>query len=233
MIKKLFAIAVCALLSSCDDEEIGYSKDVNQETIFTDYHISYTESSPGAAAIATFRFAGQHGTTLVLSEPSYVSLNGDKLEVDSSQWQGAHYATEIMAQTFTNNHHFVFADINGKTYDAEFRIDLPVISQVTLAADSGLYLSLHHISPGDSLMLNIRDSSSVTEDVHREVVLQKNTINVPDHELQSLSEGPIRVDVYLIRRLPLTEGTKEGGRIIQEFEFKERQLLLKHKKIIA
>jgi hypothetical protein len=66
-IKSLFLSMLVIILVSCASNEIGESKDVNQDKIYQDFSIQYDEETEKATIQSQFRFAGQDGTTLVLS----------------------------------------------------------------------------------------------------------------------------------------------------------------------
>src|ERR1051326_7045639 len=78
-------------LVACNDVEIGKAKDVDPESIYYDYKISGEEGRDYAIVKLQYRFGGPNGTTLVLDEPSKVTLDGVVLKVDSAKYSGAYY----------------------------------------------------------------------------------------------------------------------------------------------
>lgn len=63
---KIFIVAlVFVFIHSCASNEIGHSKDVNQDEINQGYFIEYDEATDKTEITAFFRFAGANGTTLI------------------------------------------------------------------------------------------------------------------------------------------------------------------------
>src|SRR4026208_282257 len=87
-----FSILVSILiLTACNSNEIGSSKDVNPETIYFDYKLWGEEGNDDITLMLQYRYGGKNGTTLVLGEPSKVELDGELIPADSSNMTGAFY----------------------------------------------------------------------------------------------------------------------------------------------
>ena len=85
----LLFLSSIILFSSCDSNEIGFSKDVNPQTIYFDYKVWGEEEKDDIIVLLQYRFGGANGTTLVLQEPSKAELDGELIRTDSSRMTGA------------------------------------------------------------------------------------------------------------------------------------------------
>src|SRR5262245_57527079 len=101
---------------SCTSNEIGNAKDVNPDAIFFDYRIWGEEKDENMTVYLQYRMGGKNGTTLVLTEPAKVMLDGKQIEVDSANLSGAFYEVEIPVKKFEGKHEIVFTDLNKKEY---------------------------------------------------------------------------------------------------------------------
>ncbi len=221
MQKLQLCAAIIILCASCNTEEIGFSKDVNPESIYTSYEITVKENALVAECSAKFRFAGPKGTTLVLSEPSSVSLNGNLLKVDSSATQGAFYAAVVpLAST---SHQFVFTGTEGATYNTQFQVTAPLIQQVVMNDASGeMEITFQNIQAGDSLVLSVSDTSDHNTDVEERALLTDNRFVLSSNVINDLTNGPLKINMQIFRTLGLKECPKEGGQMMQRFIFRQR-----------
>lgn len=226
--KSLLPAIICLLLFGCSSNEIGNSKDVNPETVYTAYNISYTEGDESARFLAQFRFAGKNGTTLVLTSPSTVKFDGVTIPVDSSRIDGAFYRLEKPFGTFEGKHNFVFTDINGREYPQPFTFK-PVrltthIPGKTNAAD--MSLAFEGLADGTPLHVEITDTSSATEDIRRVDTIKNGGILITAADFARLKTGPVNLNFYVDLDLPLENPTKEGGRLNQYYRFNQRSTML-------
>lgn len=117
----LMFIATIAF-ASCQSNETGNSKDVAQDQIYRHYEINFSEADYSATVDAGFRFAGDKGTTLVLSAPSKITANNVELVEKTMLLGGAYYgepypikcADKKVVITYTDNKENVLTE----TYEA-------------------------------------------------------------------------------------------------------------------
>lgn len=207
----LFTLLALTVFSACSSNEIGESKDVNQDKIYLQYYISHTEGAHDVDVKCTFRFAGQNGTTLVLSPGSSVELDGEKMKADSGFTSGAYYKIRKPIGSFYGNHTIRFTDINGRKFENSFNFD-PVSLNIPPEADrkkdlrityrTGVvgrddYFDVHHVDTAGYFRysLPVKDSAIV----------------IPAKDLLAVKGDVLEFDCSLVRDVMLQQRTPEGG----------------------
>jgi len=207
------------IFSSCSSSEIGESKDVNQETIYQAYHVTHTEGNELVELTAQFRFAGDNGTTLVLSKPGSISFDDRIISVDSSEFEGAFYKTSYAVNKFYGKHHLIFKDINGKKFDNEFNFDPFKLVDVPATAykNQPLQIRFETTALGENDYIEVQSIN--TDSSFSAVHLAGNTnhfISIPAKELQRQKSSSVSLVISLLKRVALKQPTKEGGEILIE-----------------
>ena len=224
-----FLLPAVLLLAACNSNEIANSKDVNPETVYMEYTVSYSAALDSVSCRAQYRFGGINGTTLVLNPPSKLELDGHVLTVDSAEYTGAFYARNIAASQFAGNHKWKFTSIDGKTYTTAFSFG-PVVCKTELPAVIGkndIDFEITGTSPRDSITIEISDTASGTPDIRRRQLITDSKLTVTVAELKQLTNGPLAISIYRNEDLPLTNATREGGHIVFNYEIKQYQVILK------
>jgi hypothetical protein len=223
--------ALCGLilaLGACSSNEIGNSRDVAPETVYQQYHIRYNESDAKVELRAQFRFGGSNGTTLVLNSPSGISLDGQAIKVDSSDYGGAFYNVDRPASQFVGSHHFVFTDINGKKYDNGFSFLPAKLASVPTTASRQQPLTLvfdgSSLQPGDRIDVSSSATDS-TFSISHEVVANQYQVEIPAAQLARQKGEKLMLDISVERNIPLQQLTKEGG----EMEYRQQLKTVKLK----
>lgn len=226
----LFPILV---VTACSSGEIGNSRDVNPETIYIAYNISYSENSTQVGCMAQFRFAGEDGTTLVLNDPSSVSLDNKEIVVDSNtNYSGAYYLVNADQANFSGTHTWRYTDAKGKTYTQQFdfipfKLDEEIPSSIT--SDKDLIIKLSGLKEGSDLHCIVSDTSFSSDDIDRSFKINHGTIVIPSTLLQKLSEGPADVIVSSNYTKPLDQSTPEGGVLNYDYSLLPRSIILTKK----
>jgi hypothetical protein len=210
----IFAIAF--LLASCSSNEIGLSKDVNQETIYQEYRLEYGAQEKEALLFAQFRFAGENGTTLVLTAPAQLEYNGSVLKVDSNGFSGAYYSSAVPLKKVIGLHTLVFTDGEKRKYTNSFTIDSfsvgPVPATVSKYAPALLPFKAPALHGEDYIELNSEGTDS-SFSVKYTVNEKGNYITIPVSELQRQKGNELLLVPTLYRKFKLQQQTKEGGEI--------------------
>jgi len=223
------AALVIVSMASCEDVEIGNSKDVNPDAIFMQYDINGEEGGEGHF-MARFRFAGAKGTTLVLNDSSHFSFDGKQIVVDTTSGSlGAYYGLPITAGDAV--HTADFTDSRGKLYSNKIQFKpfslLNNLQEPIGGAD--LNLSFKGLSDGDKIMLAISDTSSLENfrDIDTTITVKNNRIIIPQKQLQNLSPGPITIDVSKEEKTSLQNKTPEGGELTTSYRLQRKDATLK------
>lgn len=216
---KLFSVVIVSVLlltiSSCTSNEIGNSKDVNPETIWFDYRIWGQEGTDEVTVKLQYRFAGETGTTLVLTEPSKVELDGRVVPVDSSKYAGAYYEIQEPVDSFKGKHTIVFTDVNKKQYKEEFHFH-PMALRSKIPASltrSDLVFELDGLEPVDYVRVLLSDTSSKSEGINRVDTVKNGRLHLSKSQLGSLVNGPITLELIRESEKPVKSSTAEGGKI--------------------
>ncbi len=225
----LVSIITLSIISSCTTEEIANSKDVNPETIFTTYSINYNEKNNKVDTRAQFRFGGAAGTTLVLDSASSVSLDGIKLNVDSTKSSGAYYDNSFATSSFIGKHNYVFTANNGKSYSNGFSfVPLKLTSKIPKTISGDVVLSFTGIEDGKSVMLEVSDTVSSTPGFDTSLTVQNGKATLKGGSLRELANGLIKLDMHTETKTNLKETTAEGGIMITRNILYTREATLKH-----
>jgi len=212
----LVAFIATAMISSCASNEIGQSRDVNQETIYQQYDISYSESDNKTEVVAQFRFAGVNGTTLVLNEPSKFECDGKTPGVDSSDFTGAFYKQEITGANATGAHSLAFTDISRKKFDNSFTIENFRLTDVPAAISKSAPVLIRFealpLKGSDHIELSAggTDSSFTVNHVATD---SGNVLVIPVEQLKRQKGKELSLSATLYRNIELKEQAREGGLI--------------------
>lgn len=225
------ATAVIVLLNACASNEIGNSKDVNQATIYQQYSLAYSEDLQMVQLRAQFRFAGESGTTLILSNPSQVTFDGKKLAVDSSEIFGAYYETNFPAKDFYGSHQFSYRDINKQVLNNNFNFDVFKLLNVPDIAYKNQPLQIAFEAPALGSDDYLELSSTQADSSFSFTLTAKDNQNfflLPVSALQRQLSSPLHFSVSLYRKMPLSDNTKEGGELLMEYHLKTVAIVLEN-----
>jgi len=229
MVKAFSIIFLLSIFSfSCTSNEIGNSKDVNPESIYFDYKVRGDERDSSVTLYLQYRMGGPNGTTLILDTPATVKLDSEVIPVDSARLSGAYYEIQKPSQSFAGKHSIVFTDVNNKQYEQEFiyqpftlKTKIPaIVNRGDLAFDfSGL-------ANEDYIRVILTDTSFTSRDIHEIDTVKNDRLIVTADKLKNLTDGPITLQFYKETEKPITNGTKEGGKISISYGL-QREFVLK------
>ncbi len=214
-------------LFACNSSEIGESKDVNQDKIYMDYHIAYTEGDDQVALNFQYRFAGAAGTTLVLNNPSQVILDGEILKVDSSKYGGAFYTVNKNHHTFLGKHNIQFTDINGKHFENSFEFAPFTLVNLPATADRNKDLivsfNINGLNAADDIEINSVDTDS---SFHYHQSGTNISATIPALDLKRQKNADVSFEATIYRKIPLTQTTAEGGTLQLTYRLKPVKIKL-------
>lgn len=234
--RKYFSIlSIIILVVSCSSGEIGNSKDVNPQTIYMAYSVTYTEGEENVECLAQFRFAGEDGTTLVLNNPSSVMLDNKPIVVDSNETApGAYYVIKMNPAVFAGTHDWVYKDAQGKTYKETFKFTPFKLAEAipqTISANENLLIKFSGLEEGTNIYCNISDTGVSTNDIAETLVVKDNSISIPASLLNTLDAGPVIISISDTYKNSLKESTPEGGVINYYYGLKTMDATLVKKRV--
>lgn len=217
-------------LYSCVSGEIADSKDVAQSQIYTKYYISMEEGQKNALVEVVFRFGGSKGTSLILTEPSKVSVNGKKLN-GTERFLTGYYYSELLRQPDDYQYVFDFQDYEGKTYTNHFKlypVSFKKIPEFNKNMSTLIELNGPPLVKNEKLELVITDTSGkeckITNSVEGSL-----SIMVKPEDIKEFNDGDCKV--YIIREISAKpENCPEiGGIYSGTFKSKIRNSKIKSK----
>jgi hypothetical protein len=217
-----------ALFTACTSNEIGESRDVAQDKIYQSHSIRYTEGDPTAETYSQFRFAGLNGTTLVLSSPSQLQLDGEKINVDSSEYGGAYYKTTQPVAGFFGKHSFTFTTTDNKTYNNSFSFDAFKLVNVPATASKKQGLLLPFETPvlkGDDYISVRTVNSDSSFDISHNYA-DGNAVKIPADYLKKQTGRELTLEASITRKIPLQQATSEGGTLQIHYTLKPVKIAL-------
>jgi len=219
---------VSIVFTACNSNEIGNMKDVNPESIYFDYQVSGEEGNDFATVMLQYRFAGPHGTTLVLEDPSRVELDGTQIKGDSSKMSGAFYEMQVPVPRLTGQHEIVFTDINKKQYKETFDFS-PITFKAAIPTEinrGDLVFELNGLKNIDYVRVLLTDTSFHSEGINRVDTVKNGRVLISRQDLELLVNGPIQLDLIRENEKEVKNGTREGGMISVTYSLK-REFVLK------
>ena len=228
-ISSTLILASILFLFSCTSNEIGDSKDVNPDAVFFDYTVLADEDGQDVTVNLQYRMGGKNGTTLVLTEPSKVMVDGEQLKLDSAKITGAFYETQKPLSSFAGKHTISFTDLNKKEYTEEFEFTpFTLEPNVPAVLERGdLVFTFKGLEPVDVLSVTLSDTSFQSADIMNDTDTVRNgRLVIASHRLSTLVNGPINLQLYKEVDKPVKNGTKEGGILHMRYGLK-RQFELK------
>ncbi len=227
-IKSVLAIVAVSFISSCASNEIGHSKDVNQDEINQGYSIYYNQVNKAAEITAFFRFAGPNGTTLILDKPSTVNLNGEELNLVESDSRGAYYSKVFEDVIPDREYELVFSDINGEIYTNRVKWKNIKVDSVPLSIESNHDdLIIKFDSDPDNrfeeVEVSISDAEQTVTEIFKNVVMKRVVIKAD--KLKPL-HGKAEVSIKRYGYHHLKQQAHAGGYFNTQYELKPFEITI-------
>lgn len=215
-------------LISCTDNDTRYGKYVDPDAIFFDYKIKGEEKDSLITVYLQFRRGGPNGSTIMLSGPANVELDGEIIPIDSAKLTGAFYEIQKPAKGFAGKHTILFTDFNKKEYEQEF-VYRPFTLKTKIpdtVRRGNLTFEFNGLESEDYIRVSLVDTSFRNRDINEIDTVKNGKLIVSAEKLKNLVDGPITVLLYKDVERPVQKSTKAGGRIsvtygfTREFELK-------------
>jgi hypothetical protein len=133
------SLSIAAILAACSNAT-GNSHEADQTNIFGDYSVVQKGSEDSVKLFTWFRYAGQTGTTLRLTDGSEISANEQRMNLveGSSQtlnFTGSYYTQSLNASLLANEYSFEWKRNDGKVF--RNTIPAPKKIEAVLMLDDG------------------------------------------------------------------------------------------------
>jgi hypothetical protein len=209
----LLILCTVLIFTSCTSTEVADSKDVSQEQIYQKYYATWDASSNETSIETVFRFGGAKGTSLTLSEPSTIHVNGKEMNGQNKFLRGYIYSFNNMSFS-TEELEFAFTTTENKRYKNSYNIKSVSLADVpdSFYQQSDLYFSIEGDALGSNEMfiLEIKDSKGA-EAVFSTDVVGTDRIYVEAEALKELSPGAVNIQIYRQFEADLEDAPEIGG----------------------
>jgi hypothetical protein len=220
----LYSISLLTLiiLSGCYSSEIAQSKDVNQEQIHQAYYINVDEETGSYRAEAVYRFGGNKGTTLILSSPASIRLNGDTMSGISDPIRGYYYVKNIFS-TDTNSFKFEYTNTQGKicknavSFGRIKLIELP--DSFSKARKLKIKWEGEPVMSNESVYLIITAQENTSTRISTDLKGDRKIIVTPE-QMAGLKAGNGTIQIVREVEKALDKGTELGGLMNAEYSSK-------------
>lgn len=215
------------LFSACASTDSSNSDNVKQDEVWQNYWVEYNEVGNEFKGGATFRFGGKTGTTLLLTAPSNVTLNGKALSSSSGVLiegviGGTHYSTE--GTGFKPEYTFVYTNNEGKLFTNSIGIEKCNVEEVPDVLDATkTNIFVFKSAPeaaGEHLEVEVRNDKNNWVVIDNPVV-NGNTVSIDGAVLAELGNGPVSVLFRKQKGNSLKEAGHLGGAIAITYNSKQ------------
>ncbi len=217
------------VFSSCASSEIADSGDVNQAKIHQQYSVSYDANNNGSYKIeAQFRFGGNKGTTLRLTEPSKVFVNGIEMNEESNVLQGCFYTLKINEG---NTFNFKFIDTDEKEFSNKCKVlkaEPKPITNINTSIDYKIKWIGMPLTNNETIICIIEDNDGNSVSSNSDII-GSDYIQINSEDLTNLIEGSGELYLKRTSTIDAKETGDEGGKIYTEYISKKHTIKIKSK----
>lgn len=219
----LLLLIVTAGLVSCEKE---ISSKVDQDKIWANYELVYNKSEDATLARATFHFSSINGTKLKLSEPSYVTVDGNEMPWDSDN---GYYESSFSG--LKSDATFYWEDIDGLGFTNSIEVHdiaFPATINELHYSDSVSYFAWDGLAvdSSETIGLTIDGSGSTDARIFSVSEFGATQITIDSITLSQIDSGMVSLVLNRRFRPELLEGTTRGGQITGRYLTDTMQVLL-------
>ncbi len=226
--KRITASALFFLfLAACQSNEIGHSRDVNQDEICQSYLINYDAAKDKTEITAFFRFAGPNGTTLILDSTSNITLDGEPLSEVQDNSMGCYYHKSVTGKLADKEYVFAFTDLNNKKFENKLNFTNIQIEPLTDTLYRGDGLTIHFTDKpegrNENMTVEITDDSTTVSQTWQNVYFER--IKFPKEKLDKL-HGAAFITIKREGLFNLKQHTHAGGAFYTQYELAPKKIVL-------
>ena len=216
-------VALLVIVGACDNNgKRRVNEIVNPDSLYFDYKIWGDEESGIITLNLQYRLGGSEGTPVKISAPGKVTLDGYRIEPDSSKMNGVYYEVNIPLRDFEGPHEIIYTDAKGREYKEGF--EFPLISlkrelPKSLVRDD-LNFELAGLDTLDFVRIIFTDTSFYGRGIDRVDTVRNGLVRINQAALNSLKNGPVYLEFYKEEEWPLKETLPPGGRFTLSYAVK-------------
>lgn len=217
---KLALIGSTLLLSACWSNDTIESKHVSAEEVFQ--NLSISEDSDGKVyARAVYRVGGPTGTTVLLSEPGKIRVNGTRLGYSEILFGGAQYSGDIKADN--RGYDFVLTEYSGeqRSWHIPRVRAVPQHDSIVISLSRGGRIPmLVNDMKGDNITVEISQ-----HDTSAQIESRANLVRLQPSELKAFKPGKAEIRFSGGRSGKVTYKDHIGGNWHSSFNSPARRLI--------
>ena len=227
MQKKNIFLIVLLFALACTNEDKKVVVEQSNDT-YLEYTISGEEDLNFVTCLVHFFEDGSKRESFELEPPSTITLDGEALVADSTEYTGTYYEIMKPLESFSGQHTLLFADGDKEQHKETFAYT-PFKLSNTLNEQIGkkdLLLEIEGLKNGDVVRTILLDASFDSNGIDEKDTVTNNKIIIPLKKLQTLENGPVMLQLIKEEERDLTNGFKKVGHILITYSLK-RELELK------
>lgn len=209
--------ALTVYLGSCASSEIANSEDVNQKKIHQLYSVYFDANNGDNYLVESqFRFGGNKGTTLRLSDPSSVTVNGEEMDEESNVLRGCFYESSLSGK---NKFEFVFKDTEEKEYKNSCEVwsaELKPFKEIYTENSLQIKWIGSDLKNNETITVTIKDGESNIATASTNVLGATYLIINPS-DMGNILEGNAEAFFTRTYSSDLAEAADDGGTIYTEY----------------
>lgn len=222
-----FIVSLAVLtLSACGDSGSSASKEADQDKIYQNFQITYFASNNTTEYRATFTKSNGRGSRLSLSDPSSITVNGQRMSTDEGD---AVYSFKSLGRPQAQVE-FLWVDVNGKTYRNDidqisvgFVDAAGAISKSTTAKIAWSGNSPSEVGSSDRVSVRLR-SLVDSQYVERFADEGAAVVAFDSDSLKSLKLGSAEMRLRRETTRSLADTTEAGGQVTISYEAETRKV---------
>lgn len=224
------SLKLCLLLTgivlfsggACPSNETTPSNKIAQTEIYQSYSID--DEGPNYEVTAFFRIGGKTGTTLALSAPSNVTLNGVAMKEHLNTTSGTYYSASIPRTTPSAT--FAFTDRNSKVYTNKIDLSRGTLGTAKLSVNGATAIAIPvsgTIPETANLSLDIDGRMVIVSSANGDMAeayydRAKNSIIVLPAAWEKTVNGNVAINLDVRNAVPTQQGTALGGEMTFVYE---------------
>lgn len=206
---------ICFLIPACKDKNKRDGHSVDYGKVYFDYTITAEEGGPYATCMFQYKKGGLDGNAINIA-PGKVQLDGEVLEGDSAGLSGYYYEIQKPIDSFSGKHTIVFTGPGDEQYREEFDFTPFTLAEELpqrIARKPFLIRLKNFPRSRTPLRLLLLDTAFESQGFNDIVPVVNGEIAITQQILNTLKTGPINLELYMEKELPLQQHDPAGGRL--------------------
>lgn len=211
-----FVTFLFAILSftACNNKDQIHKK-TNNDQLYFDYTITAEEDGDDVTCLLQFKENSLDGNAVNV-KPGKVELDGQIIEGDSAGLSGYYYEVQKPIDSFAGKHTIIFTRSDDEQFKEEFEF-----TPFTLAKElpekisrKPFTIQLKNFPVNETtLRLLMLDTAFVSKGFNDTIEVTNGEIKIDQSILNNLKTGPINLELYMEKEIPLKQHTGAGGRL--------------------